>query len=221
MGLKSDGPDTKAMKILLAFALLIVQVSSHGRLRIPPSRASMWRDGYDTVPNYNDNQVFCGGFEHQWEVNNGLCGICGDPYEGPFEHQAPGGVYASGIIVEEYQAGQWIDIAIEVTTAHLGHWEFKICPNDNIHQDPKQDCFDEIGFLLTSGGVENYPLTTWDERLFKFEIKLPDQLTCKQCILQWKWVTGNNWGECEDGTGALGCGPQETFMGCSDIRIVQ
>jgi len=32
-------------------------------------------------------------------------------------------------------------------------------------------------------------------------------------------VSGNNWGFCEDGTGALGCGPQETFRACSDISL--
>lgn len=30
---------------------------------------------------------------------------------------------------------------------------------------------------------------------------------------------GNNWGQCPDGSGALGCGPQESFRGCSDITI--
>ena len=32
---------------------------------------------------------------------------------------------------------------------------------------------------------------------------------------------GNNWGKCADGvTGAVGCGPQETFRGCADVEIV-
>ena len=33
----------------------------------------------------------------------GKCGICGDPYDGPWEHQAPGGMFANGNIVGEYQ----------------------------------------------------------------------------------------------------------------------
>jgi hypothetical protein len=32
--------------------------------------------------------------------------------------------------------------------------------------------------------------------------------------------TGNSWGECEDGTEAMGCGPQEIFRNCADISIV-
>jgi hypothetical protein len=32
---------------------------------------------------------------------------------------------------------------------------------------------------------------------------------------------GNNWGICEDGSGAVGCGDyQETFVNCADIAIV-
>lgn len=32
-------------------------------------------------------------------------------------------------------------------------------------------------------------------------------------------IEGNNWGECEDGTHAIGCGNQETFRSCADISI--
>ena len=37
------------------------------------------------------------------------------------------------------------------------------------------------------------------------------RLSCSQCILQWTYTAGNNWGVCTNGTGELGCGPQETF----------
>ena len=48
----------------------------HGRLLDPPSRASMWRMGYDNPPDYNDNQGFCGGQDYQI-AQGGKCGICG------------------------------------------------------------------------------------------------------------------------------------------------
>lgn len=44
-------------------------------------------------------------------------------------------------------------------------------------------------------------------------------LECPNCVLQWRYVAGNNWGMCEDGTGAVGCGPQEEFRACADITI--
>lgn len=49
---------------------------------------------------------------------------------------------------------------------------------------------------------------------------MPRDLTCTQCILQWKYIAGNNWGVCENGTGAVGCGPQEEFRACADVEIV-
>lgn len=33
------------------------------------------------------------------------------------------------------------------------------------------------------------------------------------------YILGNTWGWCEDGSGGLGCGPQEEFRSCSDISI--
>ena len=37
--------------------------SGHGRLVEPPSRSSMFRFGYNVPANYQDNQLFCGGFQ--------------------------------------------------------------------------------------------------------------------------------------------------------------
>lgn len=42
-------------------ALQFAGVSAHGRLISPPSRSSMWRFGFSTPENYNDNELFCGG----------------------------------------------------------------------------------------------------------------------------------------------------------------
>ena len=66
---------------------------------------------------------------------------------------------------------------------------------------------------------------------FEKTIKLPEGVTCWQCLLQWTWITANRWGVgpqtpfwatefcAEDEEGAIGCGPQETFRGCADICI--
>lgn len=45
------------------------------------------------------------------------------------------------------------------------------------------------------------------------------ELECQNCVLQWKYIAGNNWGICKDGSGAVGCGPQEEFRACSDVAI--
>lgn len=38
------------------------KVKGHGRLLDPPARGSMWRKGFASTKNYNDNQMSCGGF---------------------------------------------------------------------------------------------------------------------------------------------------------------
>lgn len=52
-------------KVVVLVALVIIcftRVNGHGRLWEPPSRGSMWRRGYNTSININDNELSCGGF---------------------------------------------------------------------------------------------------------------------------------------------------------------
>lgn len=37
-------------------------VHGHGRLMDPPARNAMWRFGYPNAVNYNDNELYCGGY---------------------------------------------------------------------------------------------------------------------------------------------------------------
>ena len=52
---------TCGLLLVVGVLHLVPPTRGHGRLVKPPSRGSMWRFGYDTPPNYNDNQLFCGG----------------------------------------------------------------------------------------------------------------------------------------------------------------
>ena len=88
--------------ILLVFA--VKSSLQHARLMEPPSRASMWRVGFPTPRDVDDNQSYCGGYGVQYGTNGGKCGICGDPWhENPRAHEAPGGLYATGIIGAYYK----------------------------------------------------------------------------------------------------------------------
>jgi len=192
--------------------------SGHGRLLNPPSRASMWRVGFDTPPDYNDNQGFCGGFAHQFSVNGGKCGICGDPWDAnPRAHEV-GGKYANGIITKTYQPGQDIDIEVEITANHLGKFTFKLCANNDLNKDPEQECFDSTVLPVLPDLANHYDVGP-ELGMYRMKLRLPENITCTQCILQWTYTGGNNWGACGDGTGKLGCGPQEHFRACSDITI--
>ncbi len=124
----------------------------HGRLLDPPSRATMWRAGYDTPHDYDDNQSFCGGVAVQYsEAVGGRCGICGDPYPAPEprEHEAGGTYGSTGIIVGSYEKGGDVPVTVELTANHLGYFTFRLCPTNNWEQDGDESCFERsVVFLL-------------------------------------------------------------------------
>lgn len=200
----------------LSFCCLFVCVYGHGRLLEPPSRSSMWRVGFKTPKNYNDNQLNCGGFMNQYLYQRGRCGVCGDPNQGPKDNEA-GGRYATGTIAKTYSMGQVIDITLDVTADHKGWFEFRLCPNNNPAKVITHDCLNQnVLPIIGSGTRYTNPGGVGMKRL---QVKLPDGLQCTQCVLQWKWHAGNNYGINPDGRGCVGCGSQEEFYGCADIAI--
>lgn len=107
-----------------------------------------------------------------------------------------------------------------VSANHRGWFEFRLCPNDNIQAPVTQTCFNR--FLLTSpdGITSRFPVEAYGTGDVTLLLRLPIGLTCAQCVLQWKYNAGNNWGvDPSTGQGCLGCGPQEQFYACADIAI--
>lgn len=159
----------------------------------------------------------------QWEQNNGKCGLCGDPYhvEQPRPHEA-GGTYAKGVISKHYSVGQDIDIEIELTANHYGRFEIKLCPNNNPVQEATQECFDKFPLYVSGTKDKGYyiPEDGKKKAVFRYQVRLPPYVTCTQCVLQWTYYTGNQWGECANGTEAQGCGKSETFINCADVAVI-
>lgn len=199
-------------RVLCVVCCWVISVHGHGRLLEPPARSSMWRLGFNTPKNYNDNQLNCGGFMNQYLYQNGKCGVCGDPYQGPKENEA-GGRYATGTIARSYKPGQVIDATVEVTADHKGWFEFRLCPNNTV----TFECLNQ--HLLTVVGSGTRFANQGGVGMKRLQIQLPDGLQCSQCVLQWKWHAGNNYGVDPNGQGCIGCGSQEEFYGCSDIAI--
>ena len=56
--------ETKAhLRVVLIMMVILNMVDGHAKMTEPPMRSSMWRFGYDTPVNYNDNELFCGGIQ--------------------------------------------------------------------------------------------------------------------------------------------------------------
>ncbi|KAM7362778.1 uncharacterized protein ACRADG_013331 isoform 1-T3 [Cochliomyia hominivorax] len=204
--------------VVESITLLVDVATGHGMMLSPPGRSSRWR--YDsTAPiNYNDNGNFCGGFAVQWYEHNGVCGLCGDNYGDPTPRANElGGKYGgSGVIVQSYENTYTANVGVQITANHLGYIYFELCNLDE-DQVESEECFAKYPLKFADGSDKYHVGTTvgWIDST----IVLPKGLSCKHCVLRWTYRAGNNWGICENGNGALGCGPQEHFKSCADISI--
>ncbi|CAH1163500.1 unnamed protein product [Phaedon cochleariae] len=201
---------------LVFICLFVHEIAGHGMMLDPPNRSSIWRYNSSAIPNYNDNENFCGGFMVQYEQNEGKCGICGDSYADPHPQKNENtGEYGQGIIGGIYEAGSVIDISILLTANHLGEFTYSICElKDPNAPESGEECFTP---LLFEDGSERYIVHEDDYEIHN-RIQLPDS-PCERCVLRWTYKCGNNWGVCDDLIWRPGCGPQEHFRSCSDIVI--
>jgi len=210
-------------------AMLMPLVAGHGTLMKPIQRSSMWKDPRfpHAPPNFNDIQLYCGG-NHGGAGNPQTCGVCGDDVRGDRPNEA-GGKYANGVIVEKYTQGQVIDVEVEITANHKGYFLFKLCPVNDPHKRATEECLNQHVLVpVTPSPVK--PTTNIRERYYvdydkgtkHLQVKLPDDVTCTQCVLQWTYMAANTWG-CEKRNGqnhcCTGCGAQENFVNCADISI--
>ncbi|KAK7476987.1 hypothetical protein BaRGS_00031763, partial [Batillaria attramentaria] len=205
---------------VVVMLMMFGRTSGHGRLVEPPSRSSMWRFGFKTPVNDDDNGLNCGGSGVQYSRNQGKCGVCGDPWNEPVprENEA-GGRYGNGIITRTYTPGQVMDVRVDITANHKGWFEFRLCPHNDPSTPITQQCLDQYLLQMADGSGTRYQLGG-QTGYVDLKLKLPAGLTCSQCVLQWKYHGGNNWGFDRDtGRSCLGCGDQEEFYGCSDIAI--
>lgn len=112
-----------------------------------------------------------------------------------------------------------------MTANHRGYFEFKLCPNNSPKQVTSESCLNKylLKRVKTKDADETFHETRFypgtENKVYEMRYSLPEGLTCSQCVLQWKYIAGNNWGVCENGTGAVGCGPQEEFRACADISV--
>ncbi|KAJ8924206.1 hypothetical protein NQ315_006997 [Exocentrus adspersus] len=211
----------KSCLLFLVVAVIAREVVGHGRLVDPPNRASLWRFNVDSaVPNYDDDENYCGGYNEM--IANGLkCGVCGDPYTAPHPQDNENtGKYGIGVVMKTYQSGSAIDVQVRLASNHQGKFFYSLCVLQNPNApESGEDCFQP---LKLADGSDYYHIAP-DNYINPLEVtnkvQLPAGVTCDRCVLRWHYEAGNRWGQCDDGSSGIGCGPQETFRSCSDIAI--
>lgn len=123
--------------------------------------------------------------------HRGMCGTCGDPYQGPREHEA-GGKYALGIITRSYPANQKrLPVKVVLTAYHKGYYEFKICSHNNPNIPVSQRCLNRYPLRIVEGS-RRYRTRYYPKRngVHRMTLLLPRGLRCSQCVLQWRYRTG-------------------------------
>lgn len=199
--------------IAFALAALVVVIHGHGKMLEPVARNARWRFNSSAPPNWNDNELFCGGLFTQIG-NGGKCGICGDNFSAgrPRQHEI-GGEYGEGVVVAQYSPGQSIAIQTELSANHKGYYVFHIQNLDNGREEEER--FQELSHEQGSG---RWNLPSYNSGPFMTRVNLPNW-TCNHCVLRWTYIGANNIYTCPDGSQSPECGAQETFKNCADISI--
>lgn len=149
----------------------------------------MWRRGFNTPINNDDNGLNCGHIQNHPHSRKINCGVCGDPKSlrrpRPNEH---GGTYGLGVIGREYNQGSNIQVIVNITAAHRGRFTFAMCNLDQ-GQETEQ-CFEKYPLKLADGSnTYKLPLPDYPQSHY-INLKLPRDLTCNHCVLRWQWIAG-------------------------------
>lgn len=219
---------------LLMMASFVGYIEGHAEMLIPPNRGSVWR--FDrSFPRVYWNHEWC-DFETRENPRNATCGICGPVYNGdPSVYtdivktqagkivsvpslEVEGPIYR-GIPVVNYTQGQVIDIKIWHVAIHGGGPQsFHVC-EASYKKDPTQKCLDANPLVFEATGLnedvidpsnavlETVPPSKFQGNMFNYKVKLPSDLTCEHCVLQWKWTTPIAYG-------------RQMYRSCADIRIL-
>jgi hypothetical protein len=129
-----------------------LRVSSHGRLRLPASRVTAWREKFYTPVHYCDDCIDCATqpgelVDHFDMLTSSTCNICGG-HPGTKDLMAPG-KYETGVITGEYKSGGRIKLKYQTPANHLGYVQIKLCINNHLKKDTcKQTDFDKYVIIL-------------------------------------------------------------------------
>jgi hypothetical protein len=231
---------------LLGLAVLaanVIAASCHGFLAEPAARNVVHNSNYcpHCLPAGGPGTTYAGGRKwtaagsKMWDPKkNAAHGVCGDPHTGPLDHEA-GGKFATKKITGVYAAGQAITIRVKVTAPHGGRFMFGICPVPDGASPAveraavTQQCMDRNRLKNAKDGSEYWWFGKKTTGEFEMQFKLPDNIECKRCVLQWHWETGNSctlpgtpsehvmsasMGGCE------GSQNMEEFWNCADVTVL-
>jgi len=193
-----------------------------------------------------DAKIPCTGDFYSMNVKEPVTG-CAIIQGNTVENPGPITVFGSGSLgfantgyIETYSQGQTVPISIEIGTYHGGIFQFRI-QDVGSNDDPDGTLWETLPVLTVESfqptcddvaqcGIEpcvadktcaSIPLNAYGEHNFHHTmmVKLPDDLRCEHCVLQWNYMSSNSCPEVGD-SGRLACPTSEQFWNCADINIV-
>lgn len=76
-----------------------------------------------------------------------------------------------------------------MTAPHKGYFEFRLCPKKSAEELVTQKCLDSY-LLETMDGTSRYQVTDQNPGYHYPVVKLPDDVVCDHCVIQWYYHTG-------------------------------
>lgn len=161
-------------------------------------------------------------------------GVCGDPYTGPLDHEA-GGKFATNKITGTYVRGQRVGLQVKITAPHGGRFSFGLCPVPPgappvvERKAVTQQCLDANRLVNADDGTFYWWFGRRAAGTYNMTFVLPANVTCRRCVLQWHYETGNsctipgtpkehvmspNMVSCK------GSPVMEEFWNCADVRVL-
>lgn len=80
-----------------------------------------------------------------------------------------------------------INIIVDITASHLGHFEFRLCNKSSATELVTQECLDRNLLKLADGSTKS-PVSNTGQ--YYVTAQLPSDVTCDYCVIQWKYKAG-------------------------------
>lgn len=95
------------------------------------------------------------------------------------------------MIVRKYGVGSVINIRVELTANHNGHFEFSLCPD---YKSTTQECLDKniLRLARPQENVEHHGTRYFPKegnKVYEMKYRLPKK-SCEHCVLQWRYIAG-------------------------------
>lgn len=216
---------------LVVGALCAVSAAAHGYLAEPKARNVLANSNYcpHCLAAGGPSVTYGGG--RTWP--NSRHGVCGDPHTGPLDHEA-GGKFATKVVTARYAQGQRVTLRVKITAPHGGRFSFGLCPVPDGASDADerrvvtQKCFDANRLKNADDGTPYWWFGKKPAGEYAVDFVLPAGVSCKRCVLQWHYETGNSCtipgtpAQHAMGAGMTPCNQSpnmEEFWNCADVSV--